>query len=183
MFCPKCGGALTATRDGTTLECVPGEMQLSLALRTGLVEVFVERRRSARRVDYRIGGEWFCPGCGVPMVVGDGAQCPRCREHLDEFVHSLIERHPHRARLMVVEEHVEIAGRGLVLAPGVPVTVASRRPVRLELRRPDGTTAWVDARIEISLSMPPAKEPWATVRLEGVTKADVPIGTELARYV
>ncbi|UJR85093.1 hypothetical protein [Sandaracinus amylolyticus] len=181
MFCPKCGDAMTATRDGTTLECVRGNMELSVAMRAGLVEIFVERRRSAKRVGHRFGGEWFCPGCGGPMIVDDGVQCPRCSEHLDELVYQLVELHPHRVRrrLLVVEERFEIAGRGLVLMPGVPAGEATRSELSVELLRPDGTTAVVRAHVEITFAVPLPKERWATVRLEGVTKADLPIGTEL----
>ena len=127
------------------------------------------------------GSARICPGCGVPMVEDDGVQCPRCGEHLDELVHALVERHPHRVRLLVVEERFESAGRGLLLMPGAPITDATRGGVRLELRRPDRTTAWVQAHVELTFSVPPAKERWATVRLEGVTKADVPVGTEVWR--
>lgn len=178
-----CGVPMTATGDGATLECVPGRMELSAVLRDGLVEVFVERRRSAKRVAFRWGGQWFCPGCGVPMLVDDEhVRCPRCGEHLDEFVYQLVEIHPHRRRLMVVEDTFAIAGRGLVLAPGVPLAEARSGPISVELERPDGTTARARARVEITFSSPPPKHHVATVRLEGATKADVPIGTELWLY-
>lgn len=97
MFCPKCGVTMTPTRDGSTLECVPGQMELSVALRDQLAEVFVHRRRHAESIDARLGGAWFCPGCGMPMTEGEGGvRCPRCGELLGRAVFALIELHPHR---------------------------------------------------------------------------------------
>jgi predicted RNA-binding Zn-ribbon protein involved in translation (DUF1610 family) len=47
---------------------------------------------------YREGyKEHHCPGCGVmaeESTPGD-LRCPKCARSLVEFVHSLIERHPH----------------------------------------------------------------------------------------
>ena len=46
---------------------------------------------------HAIGGDWFCPGCGVPTqeLTPGALRCPACSRSLVEFVHSLIERHPH----------------------------------------------------------------------------------------
>ena len=95
MFCPKCGDPMRV-KDGT-LTCDAGEMELSKALNDSLAEVFVAKTRRARAHALNWGGEWFCPGCGVAASRDkDHVRCPRCGEYLDEFLHALIELHPHR---------------------------------------------------------------------------------------
>jgi hypothetical protein len=82
-----------------TFACVSGEMPLSLSLHDGLCEVFVRRTRNARPVALNWGGSWLCPGCGVAATTDHGhVQCGRCGEFLDEFLHALVEVHPHRAQ-------------------------------------------------------------------------------------
>ena len=83
--------------DGTFM-CVPGEMQLSRHLHDSLSEVFVAHTRSARPWELNWGGGWFCPGCAVEATADKRhVRCGKCGEYLDEFLHHLIERHPHRA--------------------------------------------------------------------------------------
>jgi len=95
MFCPKCGEVMIVNDGEVT--CVSGDMQLSASMRDGLTEVFVDRRRRGRHRTLNSGGQWFCPGCGAPMKIdGEHGQCETCGECLDEFVHALVELHPHR---------------------------------------------------------------------------------------
>jgi predicted amidophosphoribosyltransferase len=95
VFCPKCGKAMELA-DGT-FACVSGEMPLSQNLHDRLCEVFIRRTHSARSVTLNWGGSWFCPGCGVAAETGRAhVRCETCGEYLDEFLHALIELHPHR---------------------------------------------------------------------------------------
>ncbi len=83
--------------DGGTLKCASGDMQLSPRMHDVLSEVFVARTRRASSRALNWGGQWFCPGCGVPMKTdGEHVRCETCGEYLDEFVHGLVELHPHR---------------------------------------------------------------------------------------
>jgi hypothetical protein len=95
VFCPKCGQPMSIV-DGT-FTCVAGEMQLSGSLHDTLSEVFVARARRARPRALNWGGNWFCPGCGVPAKTEtEHVRCARCGEYLDEFLYQLVELHPHR---------------------------------------------------------------------------------------
>jgi uncharacterized Zn finger protein (UPF0148 family) len=97
MFCPKCGEQLTS--HAGELFCERGQMGLSRNLENGFTECFVARaRRSSRKpFGFRVGGTWFCPGCGVKMIEDAGlVSCPACQESLNEFIPPLIELHPHR---------------------------------------------------------------------------------------
>ena len=103
LHCPKCGDVLTESASGE-FECVRGRMGLAQELEQRLRECYVLQTRAPRDVvftyggkPHRIGGDWFCPGCGVAaqeLTPGD-LRCPACSRSLVEFVHSLIERHPH----------------------------------------------------------------------------------------
>ncbi len=82
--------------------------------------------------------------------------------------------------LYVVTEVFDIAGRFVIAVPGIPPeTQGIRKHTALELRRPDGSilptrvqdVAMVspyDPRRPIQFSFPP-----------GLTKADIPVGTEV----
>lgn len=96
MFCPKCGDELAVVRG--TLTCVRGGMPLSNEMKADLIEVFIGKTGSTqRRLSSNTSGEWYCPGCGVPMIAKNGSViCPDCGGLLDDFVYPLIEFHPHR---------------------------------------------------------------------------------------
>jgi hypothetical protein len=100
MFCPKCGDAMS--EDGPEIECVRGQMGLSQFLAKRLSDSFVARSVPPKEpvpIGYRIGGTWFCPGCGVEMeeVAGtNGMICPDCKGNLGPFIFELVEFHPHR---------------------------------------------------------------------------------------
>lgn len=103
LHCPKCGDVLTESATGG-LECVRGQMGLAQELKQRLRECYVTQTRRPRDTVLTyggrpcgIGGDWFCPGCGVAaqeFTPGD-LRCPVCSRSLVEFVYSLIERHPH----------------------------------------------------------------------------------------
>ena len=97
MFCPKCGDELIEAEDG--ISCVRGEMILSPHLALRFKQCFIDRvdRPREARFSFPVGGRWFCPGCGVEMLEEDGhIRCPRCNCSLNEFIHQLVELHPHR---------------------------------------------------------------------------------------
>jgi rubrerythrin len=81
------------------LRCTKVGMGLSLKLREGLEEVFVRRSRPGRLnppTFPRVGGPWFCPGCGTAMRVDSPhVTCPSCGNALDEFLYPIVELHPH----------------------------------------------------------------------------------------
>ena len=97
MFCPKCGDKLKEKSGGFL--CEAGDMPLSLHLVKRFFECFVTRAEKPRdlRFSFLVGGEWFCPGCGVKTTEQSGVVfCPECGLSLNEFIHALIELHPHR---------------------------------------------------------------------------------------
>ena len=75
-------------------------MTLSENVRRGLEETFIAATRPPREAPTfatGIGGHWFCPRDGVAMIESDGVlHCSVCSRSLNEFVHQLIELHPHR---------------------------------------------------------------------------------------
>jgi len=99
LFCPNCGEQLAKTVDGH-FECKRGQMPLARELEQRLIECFVTEVRCPREPSIgppKIGGRWYCPSCGVmaeESTPGD-LRCPKCARSLFEFVHSLIEHHPH----------------------------------------------------------------------------------------
>lgn len=97
MFCPKCGNRLVQIDEDLT--CVQGQMLLSDDLERRLTECFISRvvKPTELRLSYLVGGEWYCPGCGVSIVEEDGiVRCGQCGLPLNEFIYSLVELHPHK---------------------------------------------------------------------------------------
>ena len=101
MFCPKCGDELVVDARGS-LACERGGMQLSPHLAARLTDSFILKKRPSyepKGADpkFRWGGTWFCPACGVRAKEEGGAvvRCPDCGRNLGEFLHELIELHPH----------------------------------------------------------------------------------------
>ena len=99
MFCPRCGRVLAESPGGET-RCEAGDMGLSKSLDRALRECFVikSRQPSEGPVGCEVGGDWFCPGCGVQAredLPGD-VRCPACHKSLAEFIHVLVEIHAHR---------------------------------------------------------------------------------------
>ncbi len=81
--------------------------------------------------------------------------------------------------LLVVEDSFAIAGRGLVVAPFLLATEAKMGRFAVELRRPDGSTSRVEAFAQIPRIVPLPKVLRAHLALLGVTKDDVPVGSEV----
>jgi hypothetical protein len=105
MYCPKCGEALKANPDG--LYCQSGDMYLSQYMEQRLINCFVFKTEvpSSIRFRVKVGGKWFCPECGIRLNEVDGyIRCSKCHRSINEFVHQLIELHPHRNWLHSIEE-------------------------------------------------------------------------------
>ena len=75
-------------------------MGFSQHLERGLIECFVDRTRAPRSapLPFRVGGSWFCPSSGLPMSEAEPGlvMCSDCGLSLGEFIHELVELHPHR---------------------------------------------------------------------------------------
>ena len=97
MFCPKCGDELIERRGELT--CVRGGMTMSQYLSKRLHECYVLELRAPREIPWTraIGGDWFCPACGVhmPEEPPGVVRCPQCGRSLNEFIYELIERCAH----------------------------------------------------------------------------------------
>ncbi len=96
MYCPKCGDVLDESDAG--VQCLKGQMALSQHLARRFKECFIFKSDEPRnlRFDFKVGGEWFCPGCSVKMAEEDGyVRCPQCELSLNEFIRHLVELHPH----------------------------------------------------------------------------------------
>ena len=99
MHCPRCGAVLEE-EDGLARRCAPGAMRLSEHLTRALDDCYVKNVRAPRegRLPFRVGGTWYCPGCGVMLEepsVGE-VRCPACKRSLVEFIRHLVELHPHK---------------------------------------------------------------------------------------
>jgi hypothetical protein len=77
-------------------------------------------------------------------------------------------------RLFTVEDSFSVKGRGLVLIPGIVPLEGVRVGDPLLLKRPDGTS--VSATIGGLGFLP---EPPFPILLEGCSREDVPVGTEV----
>lgn len=93
VHCPHCGERMIESANGLT--CQPSGMVMSHRLRDGLTDVFVTRVRPGLRNldDVRLGGSFYCPGCGTAM---QDATCSSCGGVLDEFIWQIVELHPHQ---------------------------------------------------------------------------------------
>jgi rubrerythrin len=84
MYCPKCGKALTEIKG--VLTCVDGGMGLSQNLHQNFIECYEKKLRIPKSFQrkFRVGGNWFCPACGVACVEDGGSvNCPKCKLSLD----------------------------------------------------------------------------------------------------
>jgi hypothetical protein len=83
-------------------------------------------------------------------------------------------------RLLTVEESFDITNRGLLVVPG-PLETEYNGPRQFDVRLklPSGDEKTASLTLEHIFQSPPPKEiRWACV-LKGVSKSDVPIGTEV----
>jgi hypothetical protein len=99
MHCPKCGGALVDAGDG--LACEPGEMTLAPRMAGELRGRFVTKTLPSppapRGRMLRVGGDWFCPGCGKRMLEQRShIACADCGASLEGLVFALAQLAPHR---------------------------------------------------------------------------------------
>jgi hypothetical protein len=97
MYCPKCGDVLEQI-NGVWV-CRRGDMPLSNRLSAAFEDQYVLKIRATeyRPAALRWGGVWYCPGCGVRLEERDGlVACHECGRSLNEFLHELIELHPHQ---------------------------------------------------------------------------------------
>jgi hypothetical protein len=83
--------------------------------------------------------------------------------------------------LVVVEDTFELSDGALHLAPAVPFEVADRAHLKqgdqLELRRPDGTV--ITAKLHSFDFLVPSHGKIGLGLSQPLTKADVPVGTEV----
>lgn len=81
--------------------------------------------------------------------------------------------------LFTVDDVYDIEGRYVIPTPGVPVSVCGiRNGLPIELRRPDGTV------LETEVVSVPILDPYdpnrpTQIALQGITKQDIPVGTEI----
>lgn len=103
LYCPRCGEAMRRNADGEVC-CERGQMGLSEDLEERFVSRYIERTNVSNRTTFTygdrplsVGGKWFCPGCGRPIVERSPGvlTCDDCGQSIVEFVYPLIERHPH----------------------------------------------------------------------------------------
>ena len=82
--------------------------------------------------------------------------------------------------LLTIEDTFQISGRGLLVVPG-PLVETFPGPARVtaELRKPDGTVAQADLRIEHQFQTPPPDERRYACIFQELEKSDIPIGTEV----
>lgn len=81
--------------------------------------------------------------------------------------------------LLVVEDRFAIAGRDVLVVPMLDVGEARRDRFHVELRLPDGSRRRVEAFAQVPFFHPTPKVHRTQVALLGITKDDVPIGTEV----
>src|SRR5262245_31309973 len=103
LFCPRCGDVLRETPEGH-LRCERGDVILSAELRDRLYECYRDATRRPNDIIFTyngkphgVGGEWFCPGCGVRINETSPGKliCPVCSRSVVEFVYAIVEGHPH----------------------------------------------------------------------------------------
>jgi hypothetical protein len=122
MHCPKCG-VILVEEAGLPNYCEAGDMSLSKKLGDALRECYVDNVRSPRERPFpaRVGGTWFCPGCGIEAAEEShgNVRCPQCLKSLAEFIDALVELHPsgHGSLTALVHGYVPWVGRtGRLLA-------------------------------------------------------------------
>ena len=83
-------------------------------------------------------------------------------------------------RILTVEDVFDITGRGLVVVPGpLEKDYAGPRELTVRLILPNGAEKLASMRLEYFFQSPPARESRFACVLKGLTKAEVPIGTEV----
>ena len=84
------------------------------------------------------------------------------------------------AHILTVEDIFDIPSRGLIVVPGpLEDTYDGPRELKVRLLLPNGQNTLASLHLEHVFQSPPAKENRLGCILKGVTKTDVPIGTEI----
>ena len=82
--------------------------------------------------------------------------------------------------ILTIEDIFDVAGRGLVVVPGPLVKdYTGPREAAVRLVRPNGEEKFASMRLEYVFQTPPPKEHRFTCILLGVSKVDVPTGTQV----
>ena len=85
------------TADG--LRCDSGQLIFAKELSDRLVSCYATEDRVPKDLPFgfAVGGTWFCPACGSQAEESERGRvkCPECGRSLNEFIHSLVEKHPH----------------------------------------------------------------------------------------
>lgn len=81
--------------------------------------------------------------------------------------------------LLTVEETFDVRGRGLIVAPFLDEAEARRERFEIELRKPCGARVRAMAFAQVPFISPPPPKFQAHLAILGVSKADVPVGTEV----
>jgi hypothetical protein len=85
-----------------------------------------------------------------------------------------------KTKLLTVADAFFLEGRGVIVTPPIPVPdYSGPESVSAMLRKPSGEEAIVQARLQIPMVNPPPQVYSYLCLLVGLTKQDVPIGTEI----
>jgi hypothetical protein len=83
-------------------------------------------------------------------------------------------------KLLTIEEAFYISGRGVIVTPGIPIDdYSGPQSQTVILQRPDGAETTANATFDMPLVNPPPPLPYFVCVLVGLTKEDVPNGTEI----
>src|ERR1051326_6334078 len=96
MYCPRCGGKFEI-KEGVG-RCETFAVEHSRNITSALRAAYEIQEESRPITEFRsgIGGKWFCPGCGIPIIEEDGRLiCSQCSKELTGYVYELIEFNPH----------------------------------------------------------------------------------------
>jgi len=88
---------------------------------------------------------------------------------------------PTKTKLLTVAETFYIEGRGVVVMPFIP-DYSGPMSLPVVLRRPSGEESVVQADLDIPRVSPPPQHYSFACCLRGVTKQDVPVGSEIWRH-
>ena len=85
-----------------------------------------------------------------------------------------------KQKLLTVEDTFQIEGRGLIVVPGPLLgDHVGPRELQVELRKPNGTTSHAVLSVMHSFQTPPPKEHRWVCMFKQLSKAEVPLGTEV----
>jgi len=85
-----------------------------------------------------------------------------------------------KTRLLTIEDSFLIEGRGVIVTPAIPISdYTGPGQVNAVLRKPNGEETVVQAKLQIPRVNPPPKVYSYLCLLVGVTKQEVPIGSEI----